>query len=134
MATSNVSLWQSTIDALVILIEDFGQNITLQKRETLALKQGEVDANVTFTNIATILAAFDTNNRGKTTFDSTSTESSITHEIYMEYRADVDSETWILYLGRRIKIIDVENIGELNGILKLRCIERGSDQKKASDA
>lgn len=134
MATSNVAIWQATIDALVELIELFGQPAKLQTRNTKPLRQGNIDSELQFIDFADVIIAFDTNNRGKTTFDSTSTEQSITHELYLEYIDGVTSEMWILYLGRRIKIIDVENIGELNGILKLRCIERGIDQNKASEA
>jgi SPP1 family predicted phage head-tail adaptor len=134
MAISNVAIWQATIDALVALIENFGQPATLQTRDSKPLRQGSIDSDIKFTDFKNVIIAFDTNNRGKTTFDSTSTEQSITHELYMEYINGVTSEMWVLYLGRRIRIVDVENIGELNGILKLRCTERGIDQNKASEA
>lgn len=133
MATSNVALWQTAIDGFVQLIELMGQSAELQNRD---MKASGFDANFdeVFTKFSDVILAFDTDENGKTIFDSVSVEQSVTGEAYMEFEEGVTSELWVLYNNRRIKIVDVENIGELNGILKLTLQEKGDSSLESTKA
>lgn len=132
MAISNVEEWQDVIDDLVELIEEFGQDMILQERNLKAPNLGSVDFDLEFTKKSDFIGAIDTKQSGKTIFDGSATEQVISQIIYMEYMDGVTSENWILYNNRRIDIIDVENIGELNGVLKLACAEKGTVDNEAN--
>lgn len=134
MALSNVGLWQNAINNLVRVIERFGQPMELQTRSAQAPRNGSTDLTLNFTKKFDFIGAIDTGNKGKTIFDGSSTEQVVSQIIYLEYRDDVTAEDWILYNNRRLDILDVENIGELNGILKLTCNERGTDANEANKA
>jgi len=134
MVTSNVSDWQDVIDGSIELIELWGQAAELQTRAIKNPTLNTTDFDETFTKVQDIILAFDTDDNGKTTFDSVGIEQAKTHEGYFEYVSGVTSEYFILYNNRRFKIISIENIGELNGIYKVNLVELGSTSKEASKA
>ena len=71
---------------------------------------------------------------GVKVFDSTNTERVATHEMKIKFIAGFTAEKWILFNGKRIKILTVENVMEKNICLKLMCTERGLDSKVVNDA
>ena len=50
------------------------------------------------------------------------------------YVQDYTAENWVTLKGKRLKILDVENCGEQDSILKLICTERGEDVKRVNRA
>lgn len=134
MAVSNVALWQSAVDGLNAFILEVGQPMELQTRSIKAPNFGSVDFSQDFQQKVPFIGAIDTGQIGKTTFDGTSIEQRITHIIYLEFIENVTAEDWVLYDNRRFDIINVEDVGELNGILKLECNERGTISNSANEA
>lgn len=108
-----------------------GKTITIQQRDIEPPLFGSVDFDEEFSNdqeVQAIVKAV----RGKTFFDGTNTDVNITHEICIEYLANVTAESWILLNGRRIDILAVTNCCENNDVLILTCTERGTgDAAKA---
>ena len=63
---------------------------------------------------------------GKVFFDGVHADVSVTHEIFIRYDHTVTSETWIeLDDGRRVDIVNVEDLEERHEYLRLFCTERG---------
>ena len=71
---------------------------------------------------------------GVTVFDSTNTETIATHEMRIEFIAGITAEKWILFKGKRIRILTVDNCCENDEVLILMCTERGLDSKVVNDA
>lgn len=101
-----------------------GQTITLQNRAIAAPVFGSVDFGETFSDDQDVQAIVKTV-KGKTFFDGVNTEKIITHEMCINYIEGVTSETWILFKGRRIDILNVINCCEKDKMLILICSERG---------
>lgn len=72
--------------------------------------------------------------RGVTVFDSTNTERVATHRLRLAWRADVGAEQWVLFKGKRIKILTAENCCEDDTLLELMCTERGDDSRVINSA
>lgn len=113
----------------------YGKVITLQNRNIAASNTGLVDFNEVFSDDLIVRAIVQTP-RGKTIFDGVSVDQVITHKMCIEFVEGVTSETtseaWVLYDGNRYDIIDVENCGEQDVLLILRCNIRGLASKEAS--
>lgn len=107
-----------------------GKEITLQNRDIVAPLYGSVDFDEEFSNDIVVKAIIKTQS-GNTFFDGVNTESNITHLIRIKYIEGVTSETWILFKGRRIDILSVENCCEDDEILILTCTDQGT--QKSSD-
>ncbi len=71
---------------------------------------------------------------GVTIFDDTNVEQDITHVVKMAYVAGIDTEKWVLFKSRRLRILHVENCCERDEALKLSCTERGTDANESNDA
>jgi hypothetical protein len=104
-----------------------GQPITLQNRDVTPPLFGSPDFDENFSGDQIVTAIVKTV-RGKTFFDGVSTESRITHEILLEYVPGVTAETWVLFKGRRIDVLEVENCCEDDTVLILVCSERGTGE------
>ena len=129
MATSTVVNWQSLVDGIVNFLEVVGQQAELQIRSLQSPKQNEVDSEIEFTTFKIIeKMAFDTE-AGKTTFDGVDTEQIFSDTAYMEYIPNVTSELFVLFQGKRFKIISVEDVGEIHGILSLQLTQTGDSEK-----
>lgn len=108
-----------------------GQLITLQDRDITPPNFGISDFDLNFSNNQDVKAVINTK-RGKTIFDGVTTDQPITHRLAIKFILGITSETWVLLKNRRLDIIDVENIGELDKCLILLCNERGlGDAAKA---
>lgn len=101
-----------------------GQSITLQDRDITPPDFGTPDFDLDFTNDQVVQAVI-TTKRGQTIFDGVATDQPITHRLAIEFISGITAETWVLFKGRRLDIVDVENIGELDECLILLCTERG---------
>lgn len=138
MATDvNVAIWQDVIDSLNVMIDELGQECELQTRRVTAPTLSKVDYREVFTKFATIKLAIDSSSgtsQGNKTFDSVGVDTVKTHDGYFEFIENVTDELWLLYKSNRYKIVTVEDIGELNGIIKLELNFKGSDSKGASKA
>lgn len=134
MATVTVSLWQNLVDGIVSFLEQVGQEAELQTRNLQPPAQNEVDSRIEFTTFAVVKRmAFDTE-AGKTTFDGVDTERVFSDTAYMDYIPNVTSELFVLFQGKRFKIISVEDIGEINGILELKLSQLGDSTKATTDS
>lgn len=107
--------------------------ITLQNRDITPPIFGSPDFTETFTDSATVWSLIETVT-GKTFFDDVDTAVNVTHHIYIRYDETVTAETWILYDGRRIDILNVESLDERNLFMLLVCNETGLASKAASEA
>jgi len=108
-----------------------GTEVTLQNRAIVPPDFDAIDFDQSFSDDATVQAIINTQ-RGTTLFDGVATDTPVTHKICIEYIPGVTAETWILFGSRRFDILDVENCGEQDKCLVLRCTERGT--KKAAEA
>ncbi len=109
--------------------------MTLQTRNIRGAVGGGVDFTEEFTTKLDFIGAIDTDNKGKAIFDGSGIEVEVTQIIYLEFpTVEVTVDDWVLYDNRRFDILAVENIGELNGILKLECNERGTANNLSSQA
>lgn len=104
-----------------------GKSITLQNRAIVPPAFGAADFDEAFSGDVTVTALIDTR-RGSTLFDGVATDRPITHKFCIEYLAGVTAETWVLFGGRRFDVVDVENRGEDDECLVLRCTERGAGE------
>lgn len=102
-----------------------GKPITLQQREERIVNNLATEV---FTTIATPTAIVKTL-RGVKVFDSTNTERVATHQVCIDYIANVTAEFWILFKSKRLKILTVENCCEEDEVLILMCTERGDEGK-----
>lgn len=85
-----------------------------------------------FTVVDTVSAIVKTV-RGVSVFDETNTETAVTHELCMDWRADVTAENFISLNGKRLRILQHENCCENDTVLKLSCTERGIDTKAVNE-
>lgn len=102
-----------------------GQTITLQNRSIVQPLFGGVDFDERFDGDNDVQAIVKTI-KGKTFFDGVNTESVITHELLIEFIDGVTAETWVLFKGRRLDVLNVINCCEEDEILTLVCNERGT--------
>ena len=105
-----------------------GKTVTLQNRAISAPAGGSTDFGEIFTDEGLPVQAIISTQRGKVLFDGVSTDEKITHKISIEFVENVTAETWILFNDRRFDILDVENVGEQDICLVLRCNERGTGE------
>lgn len=138
MATSTVKLWQSAIDGLNKFIITASQDAIIQNRNINTPTLDSVDFDETFTDFANVKVAFNTENIGLTIFDGVATSATVSRGVnktlvgYFEYISGVTSEMYLSFNGRRLQITQVEDIAELNGIIKITLAERGDETKEAT--
>ncbi len=132
MPVVTVSLWQSAVDGILTFIDLAGQQAELQTRELLPPLGGSVDQRIDFTTFAVIeKMAFDSKT-GKTTFAGVGIERKLNDEAFFEWIPNVTTELFVLFQNNRYEILNVDDIGELNGILKLDLQLTGEEIKEAS--
>lgn len=93
----------------------------------------DVDFNEEFTDSLTVFSRIRTKT-GKAVFDQVGEEKIMSHEFVIRSILDLTKEAWIVYLDNRYAILTIEDINEDLRFMKLRCIFRGSIDKKASKA
>jgi len=116
-----------------VCIGEMDTEITLQDRAITPPVFGDPDFDENFTDTGIVWAAVNTVS-GKTWFDGVNTDINITHEIYIYYDPTVTDQTWVLLNGRRIDILNFEDLEERNEFLKLTCTDKGPAAKQANKA
>lgn len=114
-----------------VCVGDLNKEIVLQNRNIAEPLFGSPDFDENFTTIATVWAAVNTVS-GKTYFDGVGTDINITHEIFIRYDATVTAESWVQFGGRRIDILNTEDLDERGEFMKLVCNDRGLTAAEAS--
>ena len=104
-----------------------GKDLTLQNRDIQAPVFGTPDFDEAFSADQIVKGIVKTI-RGKVFFDGVGVERLITHEIRIAYVAGVTAETWVLFKGRRIDVLAVDNCCENDDVLILTCSDRGVGQ------
>lgn len=107
------------------MIEKYGRDIVLEDRTMKIVNGYPSDVFSNPVNVKAIICTVS----GKSVFDDTNTERSVTHKIIINYIDGITSEKWVKLGSRRIKVITVENCCEKNEELILMCTERGVDSK-----
>jgi len=115
-----------------LCIGDLRHVVILHDRDIQPPGFGDVDFGETFVPLATPRAAIKTVN-GKVRFDGVAADVALTHAVYIRFRDDVTSETWIeLSDGRLLDIIDFEDLDERGEWLLLACAEKGDKDREAN--
>lgn len=111
-----------------ICVGDLDSRITLQTRTIKPPVFGETDFDEEFTATQEVWAMINTV-EGKTHFNGVETETPISHSIGIRYRTDVTAETWILLSdGRRLDILETQDVEERHEFLILTCTDRGDQE------
>lgn len=116
-----------------VAIGDLSELITLQNRDIVEPLFGDPDFNESFSGDLEVWAAIVTVD-GKTFFDGVSTETNITHHIFIRYESTVTAETWVLFGSNRLDILKVEDLDGRNEFMKLVCVDRGLATNAATNA
>lgn len=117
-----------------VCIGDLRKRIKVFTRSITPPPFGVTDFDEDFEPDATVWAAVNTIN-GKTFFDGVSiVDVALTHEVFIRYRSDVDSDTWLELDNRRLKIVSFEIMDESKEWLRLLCAERGDNTIQATKA
>ncbi len=112
-----------------ICIGDLDTLITLENRNIQAPDFNTVDFDEVFTEAVPDVWAMIETVRGKTFFDGVNTEKEITHLIYIMFDSTVTAETWVKFSdGRRLDILDVENLDERSDFMLLHCQDLGTKE------
>ena len=116
-----------------VCIGDLRDRITLEDRDLTAPLVG-VDANETFTNPRSRWAMVETT-RGSEIFDEVNQATDVTHRVLIRFEAGITKEIWIkLANGKRLNVLDVENLDERDEFLRLQCSDKGASGKAVADA
>lgn len=115
-------------------IGDLTQQVRLLARAIQPPVAGATDFSERFTEVAKPWADVRTT-QGTTFFDGTTQDIPVTHRVFMRFRADVDTESWIeLRGGSRLRVLRAEDLEDRGEWLKLTCTEKGPDSIKAAHA
>lgn len=132
MSVVSVPLWQGAVDGILDFINQVGQEAVIQNVDLRAPKAGSTKSRRVFETFATVpKMAFDTDS-GSTTFDGVGTERVFETTAYMEYQDGITSEQIVLFNGKKYNILNVEDIGLIQGVLSLELSLLGDEDKKAS--
>ena len=112
-------------------IGDFNERITFLTR---AMNSSSFDLSETFTDIATVWARIETDNKSTEFFNGVDLINSYTHSIIVRYRNDITAENWIRFNDEIYKILNTENINSENSWLKIKAIRKGSELVEANRA
>lgn len=108
---------------------DLNKRVTLYVRNITDPQGGSVDYGETFLTPVVVWAMVDTLTKGLQIFDGTNVIGEATHLFYIRYLPSITFELYLDYNSRRFRIIDVQNIGERDETIVLRCTERGDVAK-----
>ena len=101
------------------------KTIILQNRNITPPLFGSINFDEEFSGDIGPLKAIVKTPKGKTFFDGVGIESNVTHEIIIDFVQGVTAETWVLFSGRRMDILEVTNCCEDDEVLMLTCADRG---------
>ena len=117
----------------VSCIGDMRERVKLHNRTIQAPNFGETDFSEDFSGVKEVWANVNTAT-GKTLFTDINVDVALTHEIIIRYDASVNSENWIEYRNRNLKIVVVEDLDERHEFLRLKCTDRGDKDLGAAQA
>lgn len=133
MPIATVSTWQGAVDGLLAFVDTVGQQAEIKTRRIAPPTANSFEQRLIFDSFLVVpKMAFVTAN-GKTAFDKVGTEVTIDSFGYMYFTPNITSEMYIFFQGSIYEIISVEDIGNINGIIKLTLKFNGSDTKKGAE-
>lgn len=108
----------------IVCAGDLNKRITIENRAIVPPVSGSVDFTESFSSPIDRFAAIQTT-KGKTIFDGVNQrDREVSHEIFMRYESGITSESWIRYQGRRLDIIEVEDLDERHEFLRILCTDK----------
>ena len=117
-----------------LCVGDLRDRICLQTRTITEPAFGNAEFGEDFEGESEVWAAIKTMS-GKVFFDGVGADVNVTHEVLIRHDPTVTAETWIeLGDGRRLDIVNVEDLEERGEYLRLLCTDRGSRDKGAASA
>lgn len=118
-----------------VCVGDMRDPITIQNRNIKAPPFGSVNFRENFQDKNEVtpqtLSLIETV-RGKVYFDGVSTETPVSHHVYIMFDPEVTSESWIIFEGRRLDILLVEDLDERHVFQLLTCTDTGLSSKEGS--
>jgi len=93
----------------IVRIGQMRKRITLQSYVDVPVNSNQTENQ--YTDIATVWARIEPNTGVESRFNKTKGQS-FTHYIYIKYRSDVDSDTFIDYDGYKYRVRSVEDAGD----------------------
>jgi len=115
-----------------ICIGDLDTEITIDSRDITPPSGYSVDFVETFTGTVVAWALIETVS-GKSIFDSTNIERTLTHNIYIRFITGLTAENWIVLKGQRVDIIEVEDYENRSEFMVLKCNDRGDISNPANE-
>ena len=117
-----------------LLVGDLRDQILLQDRSIEAPTFDSADFTERFDDLGGVWASIITQ-AGKVIFDDhQQRDQLVTHEIGIRYDSRVTAETWLLLAdGRRLDILDVENLDERDEWIIMQCTDRGTQDDQVSE-
>jgi len=109
-----------------ICIGDLDRRIVLQLRKIKPPEADGIDYNETNIVEQSWWASIETVS-GTTVFDGNNIEQVVTHNFYIRYLPGLTFESWVLFEGKRYRIIDVVDYNERHEFYVLRCSLRGAE-------
>lgn len=109
---------------------DLDRKIILKNRDIQTPSSG-VDFDERFSGDQRVWAAIKTT-AGLEVFAGTNISEVASHVIYIRYRPNITSETWIEYRSKYYDILSAENIDERNEWYALYCNERGTTSNRSN--
>lgn len=115
---------------------DMSHKIDLQERRTGSPAIGSMNPSVIFTTLLSpwcVIKTIDLSGGASRRFNNVNVEDRPTHEIFIYYDPSIfplDSDKVFVLLpdGRRLRIVGVTNLNELDTTISLLCTERGLDE------
>lgn len=115
-----------------VCLGDLRDRIVIQDRNIKAPQNG-VDYSEQFDRGRKRRAMINTV-RGSVFFDDLGQQTVITHDIYFRYDKSLTTQNWILFDGKRFKILELTNLDERRRWLLAECTDKGDKNKLASGA
>jgi SPP1 family predicted phage head-tail adaptor len=116
-------------------IGDMRNLIELYERNINRANDDGVDFGENFTLIDAVWAKLITV-RGKTMFDSTNTETEITHEFYIRYidllDRDAFNDVYLLFEGEYYRILRVDHLDERKRFMRIDSVIRGDAEDEVN--
>lgn len=111
-----------------VCIGDMDTLVTLSERAIVEPAFGETNFDEKFPDAREVWAKIRTIN-GRTLFNGTDADISLTHEVSVRYDPAIGAETWIqLFDGTRLDVIDTQDLEERNEFIVMLCNARGTTE------
>lgn len=112
-----------------VCLGDMDSVVKIQNRAIAAPAFGLVDFGEAFSDADPAAWALIETVSGEAVFDSTNTERSVTHHLYINFDVTVTEESWVeLDDGAKLDVVTVEDLEERHEFMLLRCSNRGTSE------